>query len=37
LSIYVWQAMNAEAIFVLSDLGYSGLRRQAVTGFVLLA
>ena len=29
--------MNAEAILVLSDLGYSGLRRQAVTGFVLLA
>ena len=29
--------MNADAIFGLSDLGYSGLHQQAVTGFVLLA
>lgn len=37
LSFYVWQAMNADAIFGLIDLGYSGLHQQAVTGFVLLA
>ena len=37
LLVYVWQAMNADANFVLSDLGYSEFHQQAVTGFVLLA